>query len=1260
MFNVSPASRDRVRSESQRTPRPRSSLSMPRELSYTPAISSIPSSLHTPFIQKCYVQGDNSTEGQQQQQQQPPDHMTVVFESDNMQLTTTSLLGKGGFGRVYVAQSSGGELCALKVSSKQMTDGDWERLRKEVALMSHFSQHPNVVKLIAAGRDRNFAYVAMECCASRSLHDIINKHGLEVPEILWVGYALIDTIAFLHAKGCIHRDLKPQNLLFDFDGNLKISDFGLSSNVTESEPRKTVAGTAMYMAPEIAGAVYKRMTNDNSSSSLRYGQEVDTWSIGVVLYVMLTRMNPYAQALENEGAHEMNKTQKTLTLFSAVAGAAWHWPAGWRGDKELSDVVNQILHRNPAQRATLQDILQHPVWDRRPLSCPLTLLQKLNLVERRPFTRTGAVGRSCSRAPEGMQPQYATKTAEVVLLEGLNQVIQVEESTRTQLVLESNEVINLIFGTLKLHASEANGRRFIVIDEKGCRKNIEDMLLTTRPVRCRSHELVSTAVCAKQPKRGTRVGSSLRPQRESSVLLAGPLAFGQTQDAGEIVRAASDRYAVVFSGRETSTRWSLRNVISLPRELNAAIEEVTCINKHQMKKLIKIPLGYVGFDCNVCDSAIDDISIEKPVFRCHKCDYDLCMNCAYEGKIKDVNFVCVSCMKKFASSSKLEAHSAKCRGPSMSPSARCSSRRNTMLWEQLENEGGSLLDIRLPTETKPRRSARTSCRTSGGRESSGGRISIGDSYVPGPEDLGTMVVAHRDANFPEMPKFSTQSDSKASSPFGEKEGADKNYRQSFSFELPPQVRLSKHRRDKGAEPRSSEELREIVEELTPTPKRVRTEARQNSCEPYAPQVNDAGLVVGIAARSRVEREGSLRGEQQSRNVVVIRADNAAKPQDLRKQSQVPRSASSSQPGSRMESQAIDTLSKPAPKNVAVREYRSASGQRDPLVPRTSLPSAQTGEIFGAPPLPRIVTSGRSSVPRSMSYTLPSAAGVARRQTSQPLVNLLGGVPVGAYGGGSFNPGERNASISNTNRTVGPGQGGTAYLALPRDKQNRDRFVDDFLSGAWVRVYSFIGSEVVVMYYSVQPGRYGALFPTEEGAATAVLDIHSKLVLYVPRMDKDTVTRTQCHPNVLSFFQDEIRILPATSAEKTLGGVLRGIMGFVSELTKCRGEGEKYAAAQSAYIHQREKGAVPAGTKFAYVRKAFPDPAGSFVLFRLSNLRSQVVFNNALLDIRWQSDKNHNVGQKYYVRPNGEAGPFTAEHSGILNHVNLVMRNVYRK
>lgn len=1246
-------------SHGRHTP-PKGVISMPRDLSQTPAIARLGSTVNTPHIQACHVE-------QNMDDDHPLEHMIVTFEEDELTLETTGLLGKGGFGKVFAAKSSGGESYALKVSSKDMTESDWKRLNEEVSLMSHFSRHPNIVKFFAAGRDENRAYVLMERCAGRSLHDVIAYQSLEVPEMLWIGWSLVNTISYIHSKGCIHRDLKPQNLLFDWEGNLKITDFGLSSRISEAQPRKTVAGTAMYMAPEMAEEVYKRMTNNGKNPSLSYGKEVDTWSIGVVLYVLLTRMNPYLDAIEQKGVKQLSKEQKSLALFNAVADAAWCWPRGYSGDAQLTHLVERILDRNPSTRASLQDVLEDPVWNRRPLSCPLSLLQKLNLLERSPTAQP------LNHLAENV-PVAQKRSVEAVMQEARARVEATEARARSQLMLEHQEAFNVIANVLTLCRAEADLRVAVVQDEAEQWSRIQNLSWARRSGRARGGSVPLVSDAASSPSTGPRASRSVR----SSVSLV------DNEEGGRLVRSSPDQFAVVYPGRDTATRWSLRPVVSLPRDLTAEIErEYRCLNNHVMTKLTSMPHGYNGFDCNVCDRGILKITAEKPAYRCYKCDYDICMKCAFTGRFKEVNFVCMTCSKKFTSAAKLQAHSLRCRGPSESPSPRRSSRMNTLLWE--EPKRPSLLEVQLPEDNEPKpRATRQSGRPTYVRTSTGGRISIGNPDTPTAEDVGGLVRPHQDADFPRLstrPSTATTTTGRG----GAKQGSQRRRSsstppssESLSFDLPPRVRLPQRGEQPHGkvQPRSSAELRDLILEAErvagrSSAKRPRIEPipseppLKNSASP--PKLNDQGNIIGIAARRRAESVDMVGAGP---GVVTIRAEVAEKPVDKPRQGRVPRSASSS----RNQSTPVSGPAQPQSISPAVPTSSSAAAP-SPLrskaptrAPSVSGHTAQGGPplprrggaappIVGKPPLPQIGVQLPGAIPPKNFATLRQPGPSMGNPMTAGLHSIAAG-PARASPGMAAPRGPTPSRFGQSLTSAGGGGGG-AYLALPREEHNRQQFLDDFLSGGWVRFYSFSNEDTVVMYYCLQPGRYGAMFPTEAGVGTAVVDIFSKLVLYVPCMNNESTNRSQPHPHVQTFYEEEARILSITEAQRYLGGVLKCIMSFVDEIARLRAEGLTPAAVHSAYIHHRNMSNVPRDTKFVYIRKVFPDPAGTFTLFRLSNLRSQVVCN-AMVDIRWQSDRRHNVGQKYYVQADGTAEPFVVDHTGILSQVETVLNNSYRR
>lgn len=1461
----------------------------------TPGIKRLGSTTRVPHLQKCRLYDEEKSE--------LDDRITVYFEEDDFVITTNALLGKGGFGKVYAAVSSNGNHYALKVSSKELSDSDWKRLHEEVTLMDHFSKHPNIVKYYCAGRDEKHAYVLMEECVPKSLHDLIGYRELGVPEILWIGWHLVNTICYIHSKGCIHRDLKPQNLLFDSKGMLKITDFGLSSRISDAQPRKTVAGTAMYMAPEMAQEVFNRMTKHkkNDGISLSYGREVDTWSVGVVLYVLLTRMNPYMNAIEKSNVQNLEKHQKQLALFNAVSHAMWSWPIGWsKKDPELCCLVDRILDPDPSKRVSLEKVQSDPVWNRRSLTCPLSLLHKLNLVEDCPeqmMMKRGTDGRL-----RGVNPNIAhipsplpkKRAVEEIIKEGINVLESAERKRRRYITEDYHAILHLLLKIRNIIFMEASSRSVVQEDEIQERNDIKTEMITslaqfsssilarkragsisllsdpdaTMPYPGRASQQVEQA--AEDSVNGSTSGSTMQTTNNSSdttgdrnlssiptppVINGFPVAtpfsrrssvslVSSSSDESSLIHTTGDKYAIVFPGREHSTRWSLRPVISIPRELNDEIEqEYRCMNSHRMTKLTRMPPQYSGFDCNVCDEPILQISSTSPAFRCFKCDYDVCQACAYSGKLRDVTFMCPICHKRFTTQNKVQAHTLKCRGPSMAmgsqsysahssssssgsnsdsnpaslPSPSRSTRMSTLLWESKSLSGiqlsqrHSLLDPHFPPpspNTGAEKKKGTAKQTQGVSSSlsgpqqptRGGGSRRSRSRENESDELGRPTYARTSTGGPISAGVSPSSSSSRRAPTPatpallsmrmqstEKKTKDKNEgldirrdtrkrgrSSSVPTSTPP---IATFRRSAGLTALSHVEaegidddeeegkVRKAKEEVPSTPTKSKgsgssaastplknaapVKAKQlakNQKEEKSPKVGVSvppssshevnvdmpiaqAQIIGIAARRHAERE-SMEGKTPALPITIV-ADLAEKPTDLVKHSPpqprwaavaaagaaVPTSSRIPSASPAMGGSTSGMLPSSSARSVRARSVSGHTPQGGPPLPRRgpaappplsssspspagstaivpqntgiSIPTAHAyfaqlrqSRFSMAPGVaPSILPTMPLAASTSSSFLVPPVAvvptpvmGLTRSQSlpvaaegqidqmrglNTPSTSFTGSAPLS-----SSLP--RSKFLLSSGRTVGvptsSGNGGGTFLALPQQEEHREHFVRDFLSGGWVRFFCFANHEYVVLFYSLQPGRYGCLFanPDGSGVGTAVIDVSSQMVLYVPLLNDDSQSRRQPHPHVQTFYEEEVFILSVAEAQRYIGHtVLDSMLAFIDETTRLKAEGLTPAAMHAAYSHLSDMASVPRDTKFVYLRKVYPDPSGSITLFRLSNLRSQVI-SKALVDIRWQSDRRHHVGQKYYVYPDGRTEPFSVDHTGVLAQLEIVLSNLYRR
>lgn len=150
---------------------------------------------------------------------------------------------------------------------------------------------------------------------------------------------MFSAVEYIQYHKIAHRDLKPENLLIDKDNNIKLIDFGLSNSMKDSQGLLTACGSPNYAAPEvISGRVYS-------------GNEVDVWSLGVILYAMLSGTLPFDD-------------ESMSHLFQKIKEARYHMPNFV--SSEARDLITRMLQPNPIKRITMGEIRQHH-WYRKDL-----------------------------------------------------------------------------------------------------------------------------------------------------------------------------------------------------------------------------------------------------------------------------------------------------------------------------------------------------------------------------------------------------------------------------------------------------------------------------------------------------------------------------------------------------------------------------------------------------------------------------------------------------------------------------------------------------------------------------------------------------------------------------------------------------------------------------------------------------------------------------------------------------------------------------
>ena len=193
-------------------------------------------------------------------------------------------LGSGGMADVYLAEDEElGRRVAIKILNDKYAPDDQfvERFRREAKNAAGLS-HPNIVSIYDRGEAEGTYYIAMEYLDGRSLKELVVARGpLPIPDAIAATRQVLAALRFAHRKGVVHRDIKPHNVMADADGRLKVTDFGIArAGVSQMTEAGSIIGTAQYLSPEQARGA-------------PVDQRSDLYSIGVVLYEMLTGQVPF-------------------------------------------------------------------------------------------------------------------------------------------------------------------------------------------------------------------------------------------------------------------------------------------------------------------------------------------------------------------------------------------------------------------------------------------------------------------------------------------------------------------------------------------------------------------------------------------------------------------------------------------------------------------------------------------------------------------------------------------------------------------------------------------------------------------------------------------------------------------------------------------------------------------------------------------------------------------------------------------------------
>ena len=254
-------------------------------------------------------------------------------------------LGEGTFGKVKYAQNTETqEAVAIKVLDKEKIQKQnmGNQIKKEISIMK-MVKHKYIVGMIEVLASKSKIFIVLELVTGGELFDKIVRDGkLAEDQALFYLGQLVEGVSYCHKLGVCHRDLKPENLLLDESGNLKISDFGLSSlyvgdangdGASRTEILHTTCGTPNYVAPEVLA--------DKGYD----GKKADVWSIGVILYVLIAGFLPFDES-------------SIVALFGKIQAADFTYPKWFSMD--VRGVIDKMLVADPAQRITLKELKALP------------------------------------------------------------------------------------------------------------------------------------------------------------------------------------------------------------------------------------------------------------------------------------------------------------------------------------------------------------------------------------------------------------------------------------------------------------------------------------------------------------------------------------------------------------------------------------------------------------------------------------------------------------------------------------------------------------------------------------------------------------------------------------------------------------------------------------------------------------------------------------------------------------------------------------
>ena len=271
-----------------------------------------------------------------------------------MKYKVTNKIGEGSYGAVYLAFNiyTKQKVAIKRIIKNEENKIDELELINEINILKKLS-HPNILKIIEFYQSEHSYYIITDHCSNGELYDQI-KYKYNENQLAVLFYQMFSGIAYLHDKNIVHRDLKLENILIseievDKKTNdrffwIKIIDFGTAKIFEKNKKEKSVVGSSYYIAPEVL--------------KKSYNEKCDTWSIGVILYMLIVGRAPFDGVDDDEIISNIKKGKYNSNHKKLIESS-----------KEVQDLVKKLLLVDSKKRLSAIDALKHPWFKKFKAKC---------------------------------------------------------------------------------------------------------------------------------------------------------------------------------------------------------------------------------------------------------------------------------------------------------------------------------------------------------------------------------------------------------------------------------------------------------------------------------------------------------------------------------------------------------------------------------------------------------------------------------------------------------------------------------------------------------------------------------------------------------------------------------------------------------------------------------------------------------------------------------------------------------------------------